>query len=130
MSFLRGENGSIHFTVGLGAALRKISLSQSRGPGPMIGLQEIPPHVPIHCSLSIQTPMCRSKGPPLWAEAAQMDRNWTSKWYLYSKKKKKEKKLAHPFQVRGSQSTWLKSRAHSMVSQLPPSLISTATELH
>lgn len=117
MSFLRGENGSIHFTVELGAALRKMSLSQSKGPGHLIGLQEIPPYAPTHCSLSIQTPMCRSKGPPLWAETAQMDRNWTSKWYLYSKKKKK--KLAHPFQVRGSQSTWLKSRAHSMGSQLP-----------
>lgn len=129
MSFLGGENGSIHFTVELGAALRKMSLSQSRGPEHLIELQEMPSYAPIHCSLSIQTPMCRSKGPPLWAEAAQMDRNWTSKWYLYWKQNK-TKKLAHPFQVRGSQSTWLKSRAHSKGSQLPPSLISTATELH
>lgn len=87
--------------------------------------------------MSLSIVLCLSR--PLCAEvkglpSGQKQPKWTgtgqASGTFTQKKKKKEKKLAHPFQVRGSQSTWLKSRAHSMVSQLPPSLISTATELH
>lgn len=87
--------------------------------------------------MSLSIVLCLSR--PLCAEvkglpSRQKQPKWTgtgqASGTFTQAKKKKEKKLAYPFQVRGSQSTWLKSRAHSMGSQLPASLISTATELH
>lgn len=118
--------------LGLGLPLRKTSLSQSRGPGHMIGLQEILPTCPYPLFSVYPDPYVqRSKGAP----SRQKQPKWTgtgqaSGTFTQAKKKKKKKKLAYPFQARGSQSTWLKSRAYSMGSQLPASLISTATELH
>ena len=83
--------------------------------------------MPLPIALCLSRPLCAEvKGLP----SAQKQPRWTGTGQAsgtFLKKKKKKKKLAHPFQVRGSQSTWLKSRAHSMGSQLPPSLISTAT---
>lgn len=73
--------------------------------------------MPLPTALCLFRPLCAEvKGLP----SGQKQPKWTGTGQASGTfTQKKKKKLAHPFQVRGSQSTRLKSRAHSMGSQLP-----------
>lgn len=96
--FLRrggAPNWGIYFTVELGAALKKISLSQSRGPGHPTGLQETPPRAPVQC------PLYSIKAPPPPQGRSSPDELELDKQVAHLFKKKS----ACPFQVRGSQGT-------------------------